>query len=76
MAESRLRIVFLTQTYPRHAGDTSGPFIRDLARALVRGGDGVTVLAPHARGVAAGWDDDGVTVRTFRYAPAALEVIG
>lgn len=76
MAESRLRIVFLTQTYPRHAGDTSGPFIRDLARALVRGGDEVTVLAPHARGVAAGWDDDGVTVRTFRYAPAALEVIG
>ena len=41
-------VVFLTQTYPRTPEDTAGPFIRELARALVRGGDGVTVLAPHA----------------------------
>ena len=27
--------------------DTSGPFIRDLARALAQGGDRVTVLVPH-----------------------------
>jgi len=76
MAEPRLRILFLTQTFPRQPGDTSGPFIRDLARALVRGGDAVTVLAPHARGLAAAWEDDGVAVRSFRYAPAALEVLG
>ena len=30
------RFLFLTQTYPRCPDDTSGPFIRDLARALVR----------------------------------------
>ena len=38
--------LFLTQTYPRFAGDTSGPFIRELARGLVRAGDQVTVLTP------------------------------
>ena len=69
-------ILFLTQTYPRFREDTAGPFIRELARALVRGGDTVTVLAPHAPGLAAAWDDDGVRVETFRYAPPALEVLG
>jgi glycosyltransferase involved in cell wall biosynthesis len=71
-----LRVLFLTQTYPRFPADTSGPFIRDLARGLVRGGDRVTVLAPHAPGLAARWQDGGVDVETFRYAPAALEGIG
>jgi len=73
---SGLDILFLTQTYPRFEGDTAGPFIRDLARGLVRGGDRVTVLAPHAEGVAAGWDDGGVEVVTFRYAPEQHEVLG
>jgi phosphatidyl-myo-inositol dimannoside synthase len=71
-----LDLLFLTQTYPRFEGDTAGPFIRDLARALVRGGDRVTVLAPHAEGVAASWDDGGVEVVTFRYAPERHEVLG
>lgn len=70
------RFLFLTQTYPRFDGDTAGPFIRDLARHLVAAGDEVTVLLPHAEGVEATWDDDGVEVRSFRYAPEALEVIG
>ena len=34
------------------------------------------VLAPHAPGVDRSWQVDGVEVRTFRYAPEALEVIG
>jgi glycosyltransferase involved in cell wall biosynthesis len=34
------------------------------------------VLAPHAPDVAAEWDDDGVAVRTFRYAPARYENLG
>lgn len=71
-----LRILFLTQTWPRFAGDTSGPFIRDLARALVAGGDAVDVLAPHTEGLARRWEDDGVTVHTFRYAPERFEVLG
>jgi glycosyltransferase involved in cell wall biosynthesis len=39
-------------------------------------GDEVVVLAPHAPDVAPSWDDGGVEVRSFRYAPAGLEVIG
>jgi glycosyltransferase involved in cell wall biosynthesis len=71
-----LDLLFLTQTYPRFEGDTAGPFIRDLARGLVRGGDRVTVLAPHAEGVPKAWDDGGVAVETFRYAPERHEVLG
>jgi glycosyltransferase involved in cell wall biosynthesis len=74
--DSPLDLLFLTQTYPRFAGDTAGPFIRDLARGLVCGGDRVTVLTPHAPGVAAAWEDDGVEVVSFRYAPERLEVLG
>ena len=74
-ARSR-RFLFLTQTYPRRPGDTTGPFIRDLARGLVRAGDDVTVLTPHAKDVPATWDDDGVVVESFRYAPESLELVG
>jgi len=69
-------ILFLTQTYPRFEGDTAGPFIRDLARGLVRGGDRVSVLTPHAADVAGAWDDGGVEVRSFRYAPQRFELLG
>lgn len=71
-----LDLLFLTQTYPRFPEDTAGPFIRDIARGLVRGGDRVTVLAPHAAGVAERWDDGGVEVHTFRYAPERFETLG
>ena len=71
-----LRILFLTQTYPRWPGDGAGPFIRELARGLVRRGDRVTVLAPRAEGVRPSWIDDGVEVRAFAYAPRRLEVLG
>lgn len=71
-----LRILFITQTYPRFEEDTSGPFIRDLARGLSRLGDRVTVLAPHAEGVPARWEDQGVETVSFRYGPEPWEVLG
>ncbi len=71
-----LDLLFLTQTYPRFDGDTAGPFIRDLARGLVRGGDRLTVLTPHAEGVPESWQDDGIEVVSFRYAPERHEVLG
>jgi glycosyltransferase involved in cell wall biosynthesis len=71
-----LDLLFLTQTYPRFPGDTSGPFIRDLALGLVRGGDRVTVLTPHAQGLAPAWNEGGIEVVTFRYAPERAEVLG
>ncbi len=75
-AGKRLRILFLTQTYPRWPGDTAGPFIRELARGLVRHGDRVTVLAPRAPNVRRRWLDDGVEVFTFGYAPRRFELLG
>jgi glycosyltransferase involved in cell wall biosynthesis len=42
----------------------------------VRRGDRVTVLVPHAAGLASGWEAGGVEVVTFRYAPEAAEVLG
>ncbi len=40
------------------------------------GGDEVTVLTPHGPEVRDRWLDDGVEVESFRYAPAAGEVVG
>lgn len=73
---SGLNVLYLTQTYPRWPGDTAGPFIRELARGLVRGGDRVTVLTPRAEHVRPSWIDDGITVRSFAYAPRRFEVLG
>ena len=42
----------------------------------MRRGDRVTVLVPHAAGLAPGWEAGGVEVVTFRYAPEAAEVLG
>ena len=39
-------------------------------------GDEVTILTPHTKGLAEGWNDDGLEVRTFRYAPESMEVLG
>ena len=76
VAGLRKNFLFLTQTYPRFDGDSSGPFIRELARGLVRAGDRVCVLTPHAPEVADRWGDGGVEVRSFRYAPERFELIG
>lgn len=76
MASGPLSLLFLTQTYPRFEGDTAGPFIRDLARGLVRQGDRVTVLTPHAEGVPARWEEQGVEAVSFRYAPEKRELLG
>ena len=71
-----MNVLFLTQTYPRFDGDTAGPFIRDLALGLTRLGCEVTVLAPHSRDVPSKWEESGVCVRTFRYGPESMEVLG
>ncbi len=86
MSRDSLRVLFLTQTYPRYPDDTAGPFIRDLAVGLARGGDRVTVLVPHAKDVADSWQErlgepgsgpqGSVDVRSFRYAPESLERLG
>jgi glycosyltransferase involved in cell wall biosynthesis len=47
-----------------------------LARGLTELGARVTVLTPHAENVRQSWDDYGADVRSFRYAPEQLEVLG
>ena len=73
---SSLKLLFVTQTYPRYEEDTTGPFIREIARGLVRRGHSVTVLVPRAEKVRETWTDSGVLARRFAYAPRGLEVIG
>jgi teichuronic acid biosynthesis glycosyltransferase TuaC len=49
-----VRIAIVTTSWPAHEGDPAGHFVRAHARALERGGDVVTVVAP-ATGGAFGW---------------------
>jgi teichuronic acid biosynthesis glycosyltransferase TuaC len=44
-----VRIAVLTSSYPRSPGDAAGHFVRTEARALVRAGHRVTVIAPGPR---------------------------
>jgi glycosyltransferase involved in cell wall biosynthesis len=69
----RLRVVFLTHNYPRHAGDVAGAFLHPLALALVDRGVDLRVVAPSDAGQ--GGDDvvDGIPVTRVRYAAPARE---
>jgi glycosyltransferase involved in cell wall biosynthesis len=61
------RVLFLTSNYPRWAGDTTTPFVHDLAVDLAALGWQVTVLAPHAPGAARRERLDDIDVHRFRY---------
>jgi len=69
----RLRVVFLTHNYPRHAGDVAGAFLHPLALALAARGVDVRVVAPSDAGQ--GGDDvlDGIPVTRVRYASPSRE---
>jgi glycosyltransferase involved in cell wall biosynthesis len=68
-----VRVLHLTSSFPRGAGDHVGPFLLDLARAQHDDGLDVAVLAPHDPGFAREEDLDGVRVHRFRYAPQRWE---
>jgi glycosyltransferase involved in cell wall biosynthesis len=57
----------LTSNYPRWPGDTTTPFIHQLAVDLASRDWDVTVLAPHAAGAAHRETLEGITIRRFRY---------
>lgn len=61
-------VVMVTTSYPRFEGDFAGHFVASLASALVQQGARVTVIAPHAPGLAPEQERDGVRVRFVRYA--------
>ncbi|MFC2171620.1 glycosyltransferase family 4 protein [Acidobacteriota bacterium] len=67
-----MKILFLTQTYPRFESDTAGPFIRAIARGLAATGDEIHVLAPwHPRIDVDNVNSQGITFHHYRYAPSS-----
>ena len=70
------RILMITSSFPRWVGDSSGPFVLNLAQDLRACGWEVDVLAPHAPGTESREDMGGVRVERFRYLwPSALETL-
>ena len=75
--DSFVRICMLTSSYPRHADDGAGSFVRYLAKHLGRLGHEVHVVAPHDGGNPCPPHDERVAVTFFKYAPSSeLRVFG
>ena len=70
-----MKVLQLTSSFPRRAGDVSGIFILDVTTTLASQGVDVTVLAPHDAGAARHEELGGVQVERFRYAPDRLELL-
>ena len=70
-----MRVLFVTHSFPRHAGDTAGAFVLRLATALGHIGVTVEVLAPSAPKLPTVESIEGITVRRFRYAPGQWETL-
>lgn len=69
------RVLHLTSSFPRWAGDAVAPYLLELGRAQTDAGMAVSVLAPHAAGAARQEQIDGIHVSRFRYAPGRLELL-
>lgn len=61
------RILCMTSSFPRWAGDSTTPFVLHLAEDLKALGWEIDVLAPHAPGCARTETIDGIAVRRFQY---------
>ena len=59
------RVLWLTQVFPRYAGDPYGSFLLRLAREMPSRGWEITVIAPGDEGAPAREDLDGVHVERF-----------
>jgi glycosyltransferase involved in cell wall biosynthesis len=67
----------LTSSYPKYPGETTAPFIEEIAAGLVRRGHTVHVVAPFHRDVRRAPVERGVHLHFFRYSPTrALNVWG
>src|SRR5215217_2790163 len=67
----------LTSSYPKYSGETTAPFIEEIAAGLVRRGHTVHVVAPFHRDVRRALVERGVNLHFFRYSPhPALNVWG
>jgi glycosyltransferase involved in cell wall biosynthesis len=71
-----MKILLLSTSFPRRRGDHMGHFVFELAKGLARNRCELTVVAPHADGLAVNDEFDRIRVRRFRYFfPAVLEQV-
>jgi glycosyltransferase involved in cell wall biosynthesis len=72
-----MNICMLTSSYPKYPGETTAPFIEEIAAGLVRRGHCVHVVAPYHRDIRRAPVERGVNLHFFRYSPLrALNVFG
>lgn len=72
-----MRILMLTSSYPKYPGETTAPFIEEIAAGVVRRGHEVHVLAPYRPDIRREAVERGVYLHFFKYAPhPALNVWG
>jgi glycosyltransferase involved in cell wall biosynthesis len=72
-----MNILMLTSSYPKYPGETTAPFIEEIAAGVARRGHAVTVLAPFHPEVRRAGEERGVRLRFYRYSPhPALNVYG
>ncbi len=64
-----MNICMLTSSYPKYPGETTAPFIEEIAAGLVRRGHTVHVVAPFHRDVRRAPVERGVHLHFFRYSP-------
>src|SRR3954471_3176205 len=70
-----MKVLFLTHSFPRRAGDAPGSFVLRLASALRGEGIETRVVAPAAPGLLHEESFDHVRVDRFRYAPRRYETL-
>jgi len=72
-----MRILMLTTSYPKYSGETTAPFIEEIAAGIAARGHEVHVLAPAHPDVRRQPSERGVHLHFFAYAPhPALNVWG
>ena len=64
-----MRVLMLATSFPKYHGDTTAPFIAEIAAGVVAHGVAVRILLPHHREFRHEAIERGVELRTFRYAP-------
>lgn len=64
-----MRVLMLATSFPKYLGDTTAPFIAEIAAGVVAQGVAVRLLLPHHREFCHEACERGVELRTYRYAP-------
>lgn len=72
-----MRILMLATSFPKWPGETTAPFIEEIAAGVAARGHAVTLLLPHHPELRRGAEVRGVRLRCFHYAPhPALNIWG